>query len=77
MRHPAPPCNEGHIRMEGMSHRHVLKLEAKVIFYFILPYVVLVVYLPFRRNTDSRCRPSLSWHNAFMLLNQRISSNSL
>ena len=44
MWYPAPPCNEGHIRMEGMSHRHVLKLEAKVIFYFILPYVVLVVY---------------------------------
>ena len=29
MWYPAPPCNEGHIRMEGMSHRHVLKLEAK------------------------------------------------
>ena len=24
MRHPAPPCNEGHNHMEGMSHRHVL-----------------------------------------------------
>ena len=24
MRHPAPPCNEEHIRIEGMCHRHVL-----------------------------------------------------
>ena len=62
MRHPAPPCNEGYIRMEGMSHRHVLKLEAKVIFYFILPYVVLVVYPLIDLLTIRIMRPSPGIH---------------